>query len=273
MLRAGDLLVLTGELGAGKTTFTQGLGEGLGVREGIISPTFVLVRIHPNLPDGPHPGGPDLVHVDAYRLGSASEIDDIDLENTLDSSVTVVEWGRDRVEHLSDSRLEVELHRFHRKRRHAVGGTREGGRCPGLRCRGRRRAPHHHHPRLRPALGGPAGPEPGIRRDPLMLILAIDTSAVASAALVSDDALEGVVGSFSTEDTRSHAEVLAPGIEKLLAEADVTGADIDAIVVGVGRGPFTGLRSGIATARTLAFVVGQAAARADEPGCRRLGSG
>ena len=111
VLRAGDLLVLTGELGAGKTTFTQGLGEGLGVREGIISPTFVLVRIHPNLPDGPNPGGPDLVHVDAYRLGSASEIDDIDLENTLDSSVTVVEWGRDRVEHLSDSRLEVELHR------------------------------------------------------------------------------------------------------------------------------------------------------------------
>ncbi|MET3206679.1 UNVERIFIED_ORG: tRNA threonylcarbamoyladenosine biosynthesis protein TsaE [Arthrobacter sp. UYEF13] len=110
-LQAGDLVVLTGELGAGKTTFTQGLGEGLGVRAGIISPTFVLVRIHPNLPDGPRPGGPDLVHVDAYRLGSASEIDDIDLENTLDSAVTVVEWGRGRVEHLSESRLEVDLHR------------------------------------------------------------------------------------------------------------------------------------------------------------------
>lgn len=90
-----------------------------------------------------------------------------------------------------------------------------------------------------------------------MLILAIDTSAVASAALVSDDALEGVVGSFSTQDTRTHAEVLAPGIEKLLAEADVTGADVDAIVVGVGPGPFTGLRSGIATARTLAYVWGK----------------
>ncbi|WP_066293111.1 tRNA (adenosine(37)-N6)-threonylcarbamoyltransferase complex ATPase subunit type 1 TsaE [Arthrobacter sp. B6] len=111
MLDAGDLLVLTGELGAGKTTFTQGLGEGLGVRSGVISPTFVLVRIHPNLPDGPRPGGPDLVHVDAYRLGSASEIDDIDLENTMDSAVTVVEWGRGRVEHLSESRLEIDLHR------------------------------------------------------------------------------------------------------------------------------------------------------------------
>ncbi len=110
-LDAGDLLVLSGELGAGKTTFAQGLGEGLGVRAGVISPTFVLVRIHPNLPDGPRPGGPDLVHVDAYRLGSASEIDDIDLENTMDSAVTVVEWGRGRVEHLSESRLEVDLHR------------------------------------------------------------------------------------------------------------------------------------------------------------------
>ncbi|RNL55305.1 tRNA (adenosine(37)-N6)-threonylcarbamoyltransferase complex ATPase subunit type 1 TsaE [Arthrobacter oryzae] len=110
-LRAGDLLILTGELGAGKTTFTQGLGEGLGVRAGIISPTFVLVRIHPNRPGGPRPGGPDLVHVDAYRLASAAEIDDIDLENTLDTAVTVVEWGRDRVEHLSESRLELELHR------------------------------------------------------------------------------------------------------------------------------------------------------------------
>ena len=97
------------------------------MRSGIISPTFVLVRIHPNLPDGPRPGGPDLVHVDAYRLGSASEIDDIDLENTLDSSVTVVEWGRGRVEHLSESRLEVELHR-------TIGGA-----LPGSRAAARRR--------------------------------------------------------------------------------------------------------------------------------------
>ena len=103
-LRPGDLLLLTGELGAGKTTFTQGLGEGLGVRAGIISPTFVLVRIHPALGNGP-----DLVHVDAYRLGSAAEIDDIDLENTMDTAVTVVEWGQGMVEHLAESRLEVTL--------------------------------------------------------------------------------------------------------------------------------------------------------------------
>ncbi len=109
LLKAGDMIILSGELGAGKTTFTQGLGRSLGVREGIISPTFVLVRIHPNLPDGHNPGGPDLVHVDAYRLATPGEIDDIDLERTMDNSVTVVEWGEDRVEHLAASRLEIEL--------------------------------------------------------------------------------------------------------------------------------------------------------------------
>lgn len=104
MLAAGDLLILTGDLGAGKTTFTQGLGRGLGVREGIISPTFVLVRNHPSLT-----GGPGLVHVDAYRLESDAEIDDLDLETTLEDSVTVVEWGAGRVEHLADSWLHLTL--------------------------------------------------------------------------------------------------------------------------------------------------------------------
>lgn len=106
LLRRGDLIILSGELGAGKTTFTQGLGAALGVRSGIISPTFVLVRRHPSLV-----GGPDLVHADAYRLGSAAEIDDIDLENEMDTAVTVVEWGEGRVEHLSDSRLLIRIHR------------------------------------------------------------------------------------------------------------------------------------------------------------------
>jgi len=104
LLRAGDLIILSGELGAGKTTFTQALGEQLGVRAGIISPTFVLVRIHPSLV-----GGPDLVHVDAYRLASAAEIDDIDLENTMDVSVTVVEWGELVRDFLVVDRLEAVL--------------------------------------------------------------------------------------------------------------------------------------------------------------------
>lgn len=137
MLDAGDLVILSGGLGAGKTTFTQGLGRSLGVRDGIISPTFVLVRIHPNLPDGPRPGGPDLVHVDAYRLGSEAEIDDIDLENTMDSAVTVVEWGAGRVEHLSASWLEIELDRA----TGAAGpGADDGGRDDG-RADGRDHGP------------------------------------------------------------------------------------------------------------------------------------
>lgn len=111
VLEAGDVVVLTGALGAGKTTFTQGLGAGLGVRGGIISPTFVLVRIHPNLREGPRPGGPDLVHVDAYRLEGEGEVEDLDLENWADTSVTVVEWGRGLVEGLAESWLDIELER------------------------------------------------------------------------------------------------------------------------------------------------------------------
>jgi tRNA threonylcarbamoyladenosine biosynthesis protein TsaE len=101
-LTAGDLIVLSGELGAGKTTFTQGLGAGLGVRGDITSPTFVIARVHPSLV-----GGPDLVHVDAYRLGGLDELDDLDLDTSLDDAVTVVEWGEGLAEGLSESRLEV----------------------------------------------------------------------------------------------------------------------------------------------------------------------
>jgi tRNA threonylcarbamoyladenosine biosynthesis protein TsaE len=105
-LRPGDLLVLTGELGSGKTTFTQGLGDGLGVRGPVTSPTFVIARVHPS-----EVGGPELVHVDAYRLGSMAELDDLDLDTDLDDAVTVVEWGEGLAEGLSDSRLEVRITR------------------------------------------------------------------------------------------------------------------------------------------------------------------
>ena len=103
-LNAGDVLVLDGALGAGKTTFTQGLGEALNVRGPVASPTFVIAREHPNLGDGP-----DLVHVDAYRLDGEFDIDDLDLDADIDHAITVVEWGRDRVEQLSDSHLLIEL--------------------------------------------------------------------------------------------------------------------------------------------------------------------
>jgi tRNA threonylcarbamoyladenosine biosynthesis protein TsaE len=104
LLQPGDLLILRGELGAGKTTFTQGLGEALEVRGPVTSPTFVLSRIHPSLR-----GGPDLVHVDAYRLGSAAEVDDLDLDATSDRGITVVEWGAGVAEQLSESRLDISI--------------------------------------------------------------------------------------------------------------------------------------------------------------------
>jgi tRNA threonylcarbamoyladenosine biosynthesis protein TsaE len=104
VLKAGDLLVLTGDLGAGKTSLTQGIAQGLGVRGPITSPTFVIARVHPSLV-----GGPDLVHVDAYRLGGFVELDDLDLDDSLEGSVTVVEWGRGVAEQLSEDYLEVTL--------------------------------------------------------------------------------------------------------------------------------------------------------------------
>lgn len=102
LLQAGDLVMLTGDLGAGKTTLTQGIGEALGVRGQVASPTFVIARVHPPLGDGPA-----LVHVDAYRLTSLEDVDALDLDASLDDSVTVVEWGNGLVERLSRDRLEI----------------------------------------------------------------------------------------------------------------------------------------------------------------------
>ena len=102
----GDVLVLSGDLGAGKTTFTQGLALGLGIDERVTSPTFVISRVHPN-----PTGGPALVHVDAYRLGSLGELEDLDLDADLASSVVVVEWGRGLAESLSPEGLDVEITR------------------------------------------------------------------------------------------------------------------------------------------------------------------
>jgi tRNA threonylcarbamoyladenosine biosynthesis protein TsaE len=107
LCRAGDVLVLTGQLGAGKTTLVQGLGRGLGVRGPVTSPTFVIARVHPSLGDGP-----SLVHADAYRLGGAAELDDLDLDASLEESVTVVEWGSGLAEHLSPSWLDVRIDRL-----------------------------------------------------------------------------------------------------------------------------------------------------------------
>lgn len=103
-LEAGDVLVLTGPLGAGKTTLTRGIGEGLGVRGPVQSPTFVIARTHPSLI-----GGPSLVHVDAYRLSDAAELDDLDID--FERSVVVVEWGRGMIDAVADEWLDIEIER------------------------------------------------------------------------------------------------------------------------------------------------------------------
>lgn len=103
-LGPGDVVVLTGPLGAGKTTLTRGIGEGLGIRGPVQSPTFVLARTHPSLT-----GGAPLVHVDAYRLGSPLELDDLDID--VQRSVVIVEWGRGMAEHLADEWWEIDIAR------------------------------------------------------------------------------------------------------------------------------------------------------------------
>lgn len=106
LVRAGDVIIATGDLGAGKTTFAQGLGAGMRVSGPIISPTFVLSRVHPSTD-----GGPAFVHVDAYRLGDSGELMDLDLDASLDGSVTLVEWGAGVAEPLSEDRLEIDIRR------------------------------------------------------------------------------------------------------------------------------------------------------------------
>lgn len=105
-LQAGDLVLLNGELGAGKTTLTRGIGEALGVRGAVTSPTFVLARTHPRAP-----AEPPLVHVDAYRLGSAIELDDLDIDYP--GSIVVIEWGNGMTDGVTDSWLVIDIERPH----------------------------------------------------------------------------------------------------------------------------------------------------------------
>jgi tRNA threonylcarbamoyladenosine biosynthesis protein TsaE len=104
LLRAGDVIILGGPLGAGKTALTQGIGDGLGITTGVVSPTFVIARVHTE-------GRVPLVHVDAYRLGGLGELDDLDLDVSQEESVTVIEWGTGMAEALSDTHLRIDLAR------------------------------------------------------------------------------------------------------------------------------------------------------------------
>jgi tRNA threonylcarbamoyladenosine biosynthesis protein TsaE len=123
LLRAGDVVVLSGPLGAGKTALVQGIGAGMGVTGRIASPTFVLARVHP----AEQVGRPTLVHVDAYRLGSLAEVDDLDLDVDVQSSVTVVEWGAGLAERLAESWLSIELARAADSEQRTATVTATGG--------------------------------------------------------------------------------------------------------------------------------------------------
>lgn len=105
-LRAGDVVILDGPLGAGKTTLARGVGQGLGVRGALTSPTFVLARVHP-----PVAGSTPLVHVDAYRLESLEEMEALDLDVSLAESITLVEWGKGKVESLAQEHLVLSITR------------------------------------------------------------------------------------------------------------------------------------------------------------------
>ncbi|GAA2809061.1 tRNA (adenosine(37)-N6)-threonylcarbamoyltransferase complex ATPase subunit type 1 TsaE [Saccharopolyspora taberi] len=106
-LRAGDLVLLAGPLGAGKTVLARGIAAGMGVTGQVTSPTFVIARVHRPAAGG----GPALVHVDAYRLTGLDEIDDLDLDTDLTDAAVVVEWGEGVAEHLSDEYLVLRITR------------------------------------------------------------------------------------------------------------------------------------------------------------------
>jgi len=123
-LQAGDLVLLNGPLGAGKTTLTRGIGEGLGAQGTVQSPTFVLARTHKTSK------GPKLVHVDAYRLGSAMELDDLDIN--FPQSIVVVEWARDYVDGIAESWLAVEIDRSSEDEQRRVSIQGFGARWQGV---------------------------------------------------------------------------------------------------------------------------------------------
>jgi tRNA threonylcarbamoyladenosine biosynthesis protein TsaE len=121
--RAGDVIVLTGELGAGKTTFARGFGAGLGLETPVSSPTFIVARTHARS----QAGLPALVHIDAYRLGSAAELEELDVDLT--QSIVLAEWAAPFASVLADSWLEIELVR---PRATSVAHEDEGGEPRGV---------------------------------------------------------------------------------------------------------------------------------------------
>ena len=221
-LRAGDVVVLSGPLGAGKTVLAKGIAQAMDVDGPVISPTFVLARVHrPRNAEAPA-----MIHVDLYRLlddtsvDLLAELDSLDLDTDLDDAVVVVEWGEGR----------------------GRAAVRQPSRHPA-RTRHRHRGPHG---------------DVAVERVVSSLILAIDTATPAVTAGVvrrDGDAID-VLAQRVTLDARAHAEQLTPNAVGALADAGIDVGDLEAIVVGCGPGPFTGLRVGMATAAAYGHALG-----------------
>ena len=238
----GDVLLLAGDLGSGKTTFAQGFGRGLGVTEPITSPTFALVRQYP-IGDG---GGDDvragaslrtLLHADVYRLDRLAEIADLGLGELVEDGV-----GR-------------------------PGGVGRRGRAgarprvavppPRRPARGSRRSSDGDHSLVRPevgrSLGTPVRGRHPVGGDRVNLLAIESATSLVGAALLADS---GAAAERSHQEGRMHAESLAPAIEEVCALSGITVREVEAIAVDVGPGLFTGLRVGVATAKALAQGLG-----------------
>ena len=244
----GDVLLLVGDLGAGKTTFAQGFGAGLGVVEPVTSPTFTLVRQYPvPLPAGSgHPGIRTMLHADVYRLDHLHEIVDLGLAELVeDGAVALVEWGDAAEPVLGDGSLEVEL---------AAGArSRRCRRCRRCRRRCRRCCADDHRATPRCGVVGPVAC--GRRRDgtvaggPVTLLAIESATDMVGVALIRDD---GGAAERLHEGGRAHAELLVPSIEEVCVASGCSVNDVGCIAVDTGPGLFTGLRVGVATAKALA---------------------
>ena len=229
-LLPGDVLLLDGDLGAGKTTFTQGLARAMGVDEPVTSPTFTLVRSYSTA------FGVELIHADVYRLDELSDIVALGLPEMLDNGgVAVIEWGE----------------------RAAPGPRSRASRRPTHPHRRGRGAAHYAHTRGG-SMAGPLerlGGRPRRARHLAAMTVLLGIATATSQVGVALAGPDGPIASLQVRQGRRHGELLAPAIETLTRMAGIGMQQIGRVAVDIGPGLFTGLRVGVATAKALAAAL------------------